>query len=157
MKKILVLSGALLLLGIGCAAPASPAVSPEPAPEPEGIMEKEEGQGAMMEKESATATAPEGAMMEKEEGAMAGAEAKEVSIQGFAFVPATLTVKKGDTIVFTNKDAVGHTVTALDGSFASPLLKKGDTFTLDTAKLASGSVSYKCTPHPFMTASLVIQ
>src|SRR5581483_9624959 len=59
-----------------------------------------------------------------------------VTIQNFAFSPSDITVKKGTTVTWTNKDSVAHTVTETDGQ-AGP--KSGDvspnssyTFTFNT-------------------------
>jgi len=38
--------------------------------------------------------------------------ANEVWIQNMAFNPSTLTVTAGTTVTWTNKDAIGHTVTS---------------------------------------------
>ena len=43
-----------------------------------------------------------------------------VSIDNFAFAPATLTVPAGSTVTWTNQDEEPHTVVANDGSFHSP-------------------------------------
>ena len=43
-----------------------------------------------------------------------------VSIDNFAFAPATLTVAAGSTVTWTNRDEEPHTVVANDGSFHSP-------------------------------------
>lgn len=80
-----------------------------------------------------------------------------VLIQNFAFNIPTLTVKKGDTIVFTNKDSAVHTSTALNGEWDSNSLSRDQSFTLNTSSLAPGTYNYRCTPHPFMTATLVVQ
>src|SRR5690242_12568530 len=37
-----------------------------------------------------------------------------VSIEGFAFNPGSITVKKGTTVTWTNNVSVAHTVTAID-------------------------------------------
>lgn len=87
-----------------------------------------------------------------DDGATTGTE---VVISDFAFGPQTLTVDVGTTVTWTNEDAVVHTVTADDGSFDSGNLSTGDTFsqTFDTA----GTYSYHCTPHPNMTAEVVVE
>src|SRR3954469_19930774 len=51
-----------------------------------------------------------------------------VSISGFAFSPAALTVANGVTVTWTNMDAAAHTVTADDNSFTSGTLNTGDTY-----------------------------
>src|SRR5437763_14571890 len=57
------------------------------------------------------------------EGAAAG-----VSIKDFEFQPRQLTVKAGATVTWTNEGGSSHTVTADDGSFESPTLGAGKTF-----------------------------
>jgi len=80
-----------------------------------------------------------------------------VSIQNFAFGQKSLTVKKGDRIIFQNRDTVGHTATSDTGKFDSGMLANGASYTLDTANLAPGSYPYHCTPHPNMTATIIVQ
>lgn len=73
-----------------------------------------------------------------------------VSIQNFMFAPATVSVKVGGTIQWTNMDTEPHTVTARDKSFASPALSTGQTYRHTFTR--PGSYAYLCTIHPFMTA-----
>ena len=77
-----------------------------------------------------------------------------VSISNFAFVPATLTVPAGATVTWTNQDQEPHTVVAGDGSFRSPGLGTGATYsyTFPTA----GSFDYICSIHPFMHGTVVV-
>lgn len=80
-----------------------------------------------------------------------------VEIKDFAFAPGTLTVPKGTTVVWTNKDSVGHTVTPDDVSDAfegSEMIAKDETyqFTFDTP----GTYTYHCQPHPQMKATVVV-
>src|SRR5512137_2734229 len=83
-----------------------------------------------------------------------GTETK-VNISGFAFDPGTITIKVGDTVTWTNKDSVGHTVVADDGSWTSTKLGNGATYshTFDTA----GTFTYICSVHPTMTGTVVVQ
>ncbi len=69
--------------------------------------------------------------------------------------PDTIQVTKGDAIVWTNEDSTMHTVTSSDGgaTFDSSIINAGETFTLDTAKLAAGKYDYICIVHPWMTAT----
>ena len=80
-----------------------------------------------------------------------------VAIQDFVFSPASLTVKKGDIITFTNKDSASHTVTSLTSAFNSGTLSKNESFALNTAILAPGSYEYKCNFHSSMRGTLVVQ
>ena len=77
-----------------------------------------------------------------------------VSIAGFAFAPATLTVSEGQTITWTNNDSVSHTVTSDSGLWDSKPLQPGATFgrTFDQP----GTYTYHCSIHPFMQAQVVV-
>jgi plastocyanin len=77
-----------------------------------------------------------------------------VSIDNFAFVPATLTVPAGSTVTWTNHDEEPHTVAASDGSFHSPGMGSQGTYshTFSTA----GRFDYVCSIHPFMHATVVV-
>lgn len=77
-----------------------------------------------------------------------------VAIQNFAFSPATVTIKIGTTVTWTNHDQDAHTVTAMSGLFHSPTLNTGQSYhyTFTTP----GRFDYLCTIHPFMTATVVV-
>jgi plastocyanin len=78
-----------------------------------------------------------------------------VAIENYQFNPSALTVKKGDTVVWTNNDSAPHIV-AGDKSPWVPggSLKKGDTYThtFDTV----GSFSYYCFIHPSMRGTVTV-
>ena len=82
-----------------------------------------------------------------------------------AYAPATLTVKKGDSIQVTNKDSVPHTVTnGKDASdptsgklFDTSIINAGSTAQISTAKLNPGDYPFHCTIHPYMTGLLKVQ
>lgn len=93
---------------------------------------------------------------EAEDDSAAKTAPTAVLIQDFAFSQKTLTVKKGDKIIFTNKDGVSHSTTADEGAWDSGLLSTNQSYTLDTSKLAAGTYGYHCTPHPNMKATLVV-
>jgi plastocyanin len=78
-----------------------------------------------------------------------------VTIAGFAFDPATVTIQVGDSVTWTNEDSVAHTATAEDGSFDTGQLGNGDseTVTFHTA----GTFDYICSIHPQMTGSVVVE
>ena len=75
-----------------------------------------------------------------------------VTIDNFAFTPATLNVKAGQQVTWTNKQGVTHTVTA-DGSAFDHQMPSGATFSFTFAK--GGSFAYHCTIHPFMHGTIV--
>ena len=78
-----------------------------------------------------------------------------VTIKGFAFSPTTLTVSPGTTVVWTNEDSTGHTVTAVDGSFDSKTLDSGATFS--QAFPTAGTFAYHCTIHSSMTGTILVK
>jgi plastocyanin len=82
-----------------------------------------------------------------------------------AYAPATLTVKKGDSIQVTNKDTVPHTVTnGKDASdptsgklFDTSIINAGSTAQISTARLTAGDFPFHCSLHPYMTGLLKVQ
>ena len=78
----------------------------------------------------------------------------QVTIDNFAFAPATLTVKVGSTVTWTNKDEEPHTVAASDGSFHSPGMGTGATFTHTFG--TAGTFDYVCSIHPMMHGTVVV-
>jgi plastocyanin len=84
-----------------------------------------------------------------------------VPSNGKFFVPETMTVSKGTTVTWTNKDTTLHTVTsgsAESGNsgteFDSSYLAAGKTFQhqFNTA----GTFDYYCTLHPYMKGKVVV-
>jgi plastocyanin len=68
--------------------------------------------------------------------ASAGADTKTVQITRTGFTPASTTVAVGDTVTWHNADTVSHQVVANDGSFASPVLTAGQTYSFTFTKAA---------------------
>lgn len=87
--------------------------------------------------------------------APASAASHDVTVQNFAYNPASITVQVGDTVTWTNQDAVPHTVTADDGSFDQPLNASGGTATITFTK--PGTFTYHCTIHPSMHGTVVVE
>jgi len=79
----------------------------------------------------------------------------EISISGLQFKPATIKIKAGDTVVWTNNDDRDHTVKAKDGSFKSDNLKPGETFERTFAK--TGKFAYGCSYHPRMKGEISVE
>jgi plastocyanin len=77
-----------------------------------------------------------------------------VKIEGMQFVPATLTVKRGDKVVWQNKDMVPHTATA-KGKFDSGNIAADKSWSHAMGK--AGRFDYVCTFHPGMKAVVVVQ
>ncbi|MCL5072573.1 MAG: cupredoxin family copper-binding protein [Actinobacteria bacterium] len=84
-----------------------------------------------------------------------GAGAKnEISIQGNAFNPDSLTVKVGETVTWINNDSYAHTVTAKTGEFDSGNMASGAEFSFTFDK--EGTIDYICGIHTFMTGKIVV-
>ncbi|HTE21520.1 MAG TPA: cupredoxin family copper-binding protein [Candidatus Limnocylindria bacterium] len=85
------------------------------------------------------------------------AEKTEVEIKDFAFRSASITVKKGTTVTWTNKDSVQHSVVpdtesnAFDGS---ELLAKDASYSFTFS--VPGTYAYHCGPHPNMTGTVTV-
>lgn len=80
----------------------------------------------------------------------ARAAGQHVMIQNYAYSPASLSVRAGETVTWTNHDEAKHDV--VGSGFRSPLLAKGESwsYTFPTA----GSYSYYCSLHPDMRAKV---
>ena len=88
----------------------------------------------------------------------AAAKTANVTMKGFAFSPATLTVSKGTKVTFDNQDSTTHTVTSgasrtKDGKFDTQVSGGTQTeMTFDTA----GTFVYFCQFHSSMVATVVV-
>jgi plastocyanin len=60
---------------------------------------------------------------------LAGAATVTVTVKSSGFSPATVTLNYKDAITWKNGDSADHQVVANDGSFASPILKAGQSYT----------------------------
>lgn len=82
-------------------------------------------------------------------------EGAQIVISDYKYEPADITIKAGESVTWTNEDAVQHNAAADDGAFEGPLLSKGEsyTFTFNTP----GTYPYHCTPHPFMKATVTVE
>ncbi len=86
---------------------------------------------------------------------LARAADQPVTIQNFAFAPATLNVAVGDKITWTNKDATAHTISSdTAGVFDSGSTAPGATFSFTAA--TAGTITYHCNIHATMKATIVV-
>lgn len=77
-----------------------------------------------------------------------------VTIEGMRFHPDSLTVERGDKIVWVNKDLVAHTATAIH-AFNSHEIAPQASWTHAASK--PGRYTYVCTLHPTMKATLIVK
>ncbi|MFE9310933.1 plastocyanin/azurin family copper-binding protein [Streptomyces sp. NPDC006706] len=79
-----------------------------------------------------------------------------VAIKNFAFAPATLKVKAGTTVTWTNQDTDAHTVTSAGsgGPLHSAALTTHAAYSHRFTQ--PGTYHYLCTIHPFMTGTVEV-
>lgn len=83
--------------------------------------------------------------------------ADKVEIKGYAFTPASITVKAGTTVTWTNQDDVRHDVmTDTEGKGpSSELLAKGESYSFTFTE--PGTYTYHCSPHPYMKGTVIVE
>ena len=84
----------------------------------------------------------------------ASPQVHQVAIRDMQFVPAELSVAKGDEIVWTNEDYFPHTATAA-GVFDSKTIESKHQWRYRAQQ--TGEIPYVCTLHPTMKARLVVR
>lgn len=92
-------------------------------------------------------------------GVAAKQTATAIPIQQFGYQPASLQVAVGTTVVWTNEDAVAHSVThgpsgAPGGAFDSGLFDQGGSFSFTFAE--PGAYPYFCSLHQFMVGEVQV-
>ena len=143
MKNVLTVFAILVLL-----AACAPQQQVTPAAQPPAVIAPQ----IPVEQPPAQQPASEPAMQET--APAAGKQVHDVDIKGFKFLPAVVTVRKGDTVRWVNMDNVPHDATG-DGWATRTPLRKGETaeVTFDTP----GTYDYICSIHPNMKAQVVVE
>jgi plastocyanin len=77
-----------------------------------------------------------------------------VSIKSMQYQPATIGIKAGQTVLWTNNDDRDHTVVASDGAFKSANIPAGASYSFTFAK--KGKFIYGCKYHPRMKGVIVV-
>jgi plastocyanin len=88
-------------------------------------------------------------------GAHAEGKTHAVRIEGMQFVPERLEVALGDTVVWTNKDFLPHSVTARQARVESGDLAPNRSWRFVARK--KGEIPYICRLHPVMKGVLVVK
>jgi plastocyanin len=80
-----------------------------------------------------------------------------VTIANFTFSPATLHVRAGTRLVWTNRDDSLHTVRGVEGDspIASQPLDTDDSYSVIMAR--PGTYEYFCTLHPVMVGTIIVE
>jgi plastocyanin len=79
----------------------------------------------------------------------------EVNIDNFTFGPQQITVHAGDSVTWTNRDDIPHTVTSKTMAFRSKAMDTGDKFSFTFT--TPGTYAYFCSLHPHMTGAIVVE
>ncbi len=86
----------------------------------------------------------------------ASSESNQISIANFSFGPASITVKAGTTVKWTNDDQVMHNIKSDDGSFTdSANLNTGNSYEFKFDK--PGTYNYSCGLHSSMHGQVIVQ
>lgn len=152
---------ALALLAAGCSPDSDESTTDDPVAESapaeddsdadtEDAPEAEDDDPAGDE---STDDAPTGARETDEPGEV------EVDIRMFDFENDLVEINVGETVTWTNQDATRHTVTSgvdgeHDGRFEVTFAEQGDTASVTFDE--PGEYHYFCTPHNFMTGTVVV-
>jgi plastocyanin len=78
-----------------------------------------------------------------------------VNIQNSSFAPATVTVRVGDTVTWTNRDAISHTSTSDGGVWDTGVIRANGSGSF--VFTAAGTFAYHCAIHSFMHGTIVVQ
>ena len=76
------------------------------------------------------------------------------------YLPHTITINVGDTVLWENPDPVAHTVTSItdgapDGMFESGLFLTDTTFEVNFDE--QGTYDYFCIVHPWMAGAIIVE
>jgi len=71
-----------------------------------------------------------------------------IEIRDFWFWPDNVTIRKGTSVTWVNRDLAGHTATSYEEIWNSKLLKKNQQYTYVFNE--TGDYNYYCIPHPQM-------
>lgn len=77
------------------------------------------------------------------------------SVPAYSFSPATIEVKKGITVTWSNVDSIAaHTVISVSGLFESQLIQPRGDFSFQFNEL--GVFDYYCSLHPWMKGVVIV-
>lgn len=82
-------------------------------------------------------------------------DAVSISIRGYAFNPATITVPAGTKVTFTNHDQTAHTATSTTMAFDTGSVAPGTSRGVVLHR--PGTYTYYCQFHAFMRATVIVK
>lgn len=78
-----------------------------------------------------------------------------ITIADMRFTPESLTVARGDVVVWVNKDLVAHTATSPDDVFDSKTIESNGSWRYVARR--AGSFPYVCSLHPAMKGTFRVK
>lgn len=102
---------------------------------------------------SSTTPSPATSAQPSASASPSSASLNAVTMKNFSFSPAEITIKKGDTVTWTNEDTATHDVAGT--SFKSGNMKKGDTFSYTFNE--TGTFDYVCSFHASMKGTIIVE
>jgi plastocyanin len=94
-----------------------------------------------------------GAAGAEETGTGTGSDIVNVEIRNYKYIPQNITLKVGQTVMWTNNDTVLHDV--VGSGIESDYLQKGEKFTYTFEE--EGTYQYICTIHPWMEGEVIVE
>lgn len=94
-----------------------------------------------------------GATGTEETGTGTGSDIVNVEIRNYKYIPQNITIKVGQTVMWTNNDTVLHDV--VGSGIESDYLQKGEKFTYTFEE--EGTYPYICTIHPWMKGEVIVE
>jgi len=85
----------------------------------------------------------------------AAARMHTIVIENVQFSPATLTIHRGDRVIWVNKDLFPHSASAGSKAFDSGAIAPGASWTYTASR--AGDYAYACTFHPTMKGRLIVR
>ena len=90
------------------------------------------------------------------DAAQAAGATVTINIEDYEYSKKSVTIKKGQTVKWVNKDEMKHNATSSkSGGPKGKLLAKGKSYTWTATK--RGTFKYICTPHPFMKGTVIVK
>ena len=80
---------------------------------------------------------------------------KKIEIKDKKYSSAKITIKVGQTVVWTNRDDSDHAIVAEDGSFGSDDLSRGESYKFTFKK--KGKFKYHCKYHPREKGEIIVE
>jgi plastocyanin len=84
-----------------------------------------------------------------------GGRSMKAGIKSLSFQPNRIEITAGTTVTWTNNDPLEHTVTAVDRSFDSGLIRSGGSWSYTFTR--PGTYQFSCQPHPFMKGVVIVK